>query len=85
MQYRPKSQTFANILDSLSGASSLLAPRLMVAFGSNRKRYETVTDMQKYAGIEPIVERSGKNHGLTGVTVAPFIISIEITKFLLIC
>lgn len=48
------------IFDSLPGAGPQLAPRLLVAFGSNRARYETAADMQKYAGVAPVIERSGK-------------------------
>lgn len=48
------------IFDSLPGAGPQLAPRLLVAFGSNRERYEDASELQKYAGIAPVIERSGK-------------------------
>jgi transposase len=48
------------IFDSLPGAGPVFAPRLLVAFGENRDRYKTANDMQKYAGIAPVLERSGK-------------------------
>jgi transposase len=48
------------IFDSLPGAGPQLAPRLLVAFGSNRERYNDASDLQKYAGIAPVIERSGK-------------------------
>jgi transposase len=48
------------IFDSLPGAGPQLAPRLLVAFGSNRDRYNDASDLQKYAGIAPVIERSGK-------------------------
>tara|TARA_B110000046_G_C12977947_1_gene392010 strand:- start:118 stop:1380 length:1263 start_codon:yes stop_codon:yes gene_type:complete len=57
---RYKAQKDKAIFDSLPGAGPQLAPRLLVAFGSNRARYETAADMQKYAGIAPVIERSGK-------------------------
>lgn len=44
---------------SLPGAGHIQAPRLMVAFGEDRSRYASAADMQRYAGIAPVVERSG--------------------------
>lgn len=57
---RYREQNDKIIFDSLPGAGPQLAPRLLVAFGSNRSRYETAADMQKYAGVAPVIERSGK-------------------------
>ena len=48
------------IFDSLPGAGPQLAPRLLAAMGSNRDRYKCAADIQKYAGIAPVTERSGK-------------------------
>jgi transposase len=48
------------IFDSFPGAGPQLAPRLLVAFGSNRERYKDASELQKYAGIAPVIERSGK-------------------------
>lgn len=47
------------IFDSFPGAGPQFAPRLLVAFGSERNRYEDASAMQKYAGIAPVVESSG--------------------------
>jgi transposase len=55
-----KSQNDKVIFDSLPGAGPQLSPRLFVAFGSNRERYEDASELQKYAGIAPVIERSGK-------------------------
>jgi transposase len=55
-----KAQADKNIFDSLPGAGPQLAPRLLVAFGSNRLRYHDASELQKYAGIAPVIERSGK-------------------------
>jgi transposase len=55
-----KAQHDKVIFDSLPGAGPQLAPRLLVAFGSNRERYEDAAELQKYAGIAPVIERSGK-------------------------
>jgi transposase len=45
---------------TLPGAGPSLAPRLLVAFGENRERYPNAADLQKYAGVAPVTERSGK-------------------------
>ena len=55
-----KAQQDKKIFDSLPGAGQQLAPRLLVAFGSNRARYKDASELQKYAGIAPVIERSGK-------------------------
>ena len=48
------------IWDSFPGAGPALAPRLLAAFGSQRDRYEKAAEMQKFSGIAPVLERSGK-------------------------
>jgi transposase len=48
------------LFDALPGAGPVLAPRLLVAFGEQRERYGSAEEMQKYAGIAPVMERSGK-------------------------
>jgi transposase len=47
---------------SLPGAGPSLAPRRLVAFGEQRARYPSAADLQKYAGVAPVTERSGKKH-----------------------
>jgi transposase len=45
---------------ALPGAGHIQAPRLLVAFGEDRDRYANAAEIQSYAGIAPVVERSGK-------------------------
>jgi transposase len=45
---------------SLPGAGAVLVPRLIVAFGTDRDRYESAYQMQCYSGIAPVKEASGK-------------------------
>jgi transposase len=47
------------LFDALPGAGAVLAPRLLVAFGEPRDRYLSADELQKYAGIAPVTERSG--------------------------
>jgi transposase len=48
------------IFQSLPGAGAALAPRLLAALGSQRERYSSAEELQKYSGIAPVTERSGK-------------------------
>ncbi len=48
------------LFSALPGAGPSLAPRLLVAFGEHRERYHNAADLQKYAGVAPVTERSGK-------------------------
>ena len=50
------------LFSSLPGAGTALAPRLLVAFGEQRERYESASEFQKYTGIAPVTESSGKQH-----------------------
>lgn len=50
----------AALFASLPGAGPAFAPRLLAAFGTDRTRYPTASDMQKAAGIAPVTIRSGK-------------------------
>jgi transposase len=56
--YRGQDDRF--IFDSFPGAGAQLAPRILVAFGSNRERYSSAADLQKYAAVAPVIEQSGK-------------------------
>ncbi|MCP4409648.1 MAG: IS110 family transposase, partial [Gammaproteobacteria bacterium] len=50
-----------SLFAALPGAGPVFAPRLMAAFGTDRERYRSAEDLQKYAGIAPVTERSGKS------------------------
>lgn len=50
----------ANLFSALPGAGPHLAPRLLVAFGEERDRYQSAQEMLRYAGIAPVKEKSGK-------------------------
>ncbi len=47
------------LFSALPGAGSILAPRLLVAFGEQRERFASAAELQQYSGIAPVVERSG--------------------------
>ncbi|HDS1748844.1 TPA: IS110 family transposase, partial [Pseudomonas putida] len=48
------------LFHSLPGAGQHLAPRLLAAFGEQRERFHGADELQKYSGIAPVTERSGK-------------------------
>jgi len=45
---------------SLPGAGAVLVPRLIVALGTHRERYDSAFEVQCYSGIAPVKESSGK-------------------------
>ena len=54
----------AHLFANLPGAGPALAPRLLVAFGSDRDRYEDATQVQSFVGIAPVTRRSGKQQSV---------------------
>jgi transposase len=51
-----------DLFAGLPGAGAALAPRLASGFGSDRERYEHAEEVQKFSGIAPVTEKSGKMH-----------------------
>ena len=52
----------AALFASLPGAGPQLAPRLYVAFGPDRARFQSAEQIQCLSGIAPVTTRSGKMH-----------------------
>lgn len=48
------------LFTALPGAGAVYAPRLLAAFGERRERYTSAAEIQKYGGIAPVTEPSGK-------------------------
>jgi transposase len=46
----------------LPGAADAFAPRLLVAFGEDRSRFDSADELTRYAGIAPVTEQSGNAH-----------------------
>ena len=51
----------AAIFRSLPAAGSALAPRLLVAFGTNRDRFENAGEVAQFYGLAPVVVQSGNS------------------------
>ncbi len=49
----------SEIFRSLPGSGAALAPRLLTAFGTERDRFGSATEVHQYTGIAPVTERSG--------------------------
>ena len=54
----------AAIFQSFPGAGQVLAPRLLVAFGSQRDRFANANEIQSYSGIAPVITRSGNSESI---------------------
>jgi len=50
-----------DLFESLPGAGPALAPRLLVAMGTDRARFASADDVATFSGIAPVTERSGKH------------------------
>ena len=55
-----KAHPDASLFESLPGAGKALAPRLCVLFGVDRHRWADAQELQKYYGIAPVTEKSGR-------------------------
>jgi transposase len=66
-----KSHPDYGIFSSLPGAGPAMAPRLIAAFGTQRDRYATASAIQRYAGIAPVTESSGKQKWVHGRWACP--------------
>jgi transposase len=49
----------ASIFKSFPNAGAVLAPRLAVAFGTDRDRYSAAVELAQWSGIAPVTRRSG--------------------------
>ena len=48
-----------DLFAALPGAGPVMAPRLVVAFGTDRGRWQEASELQKLSGIAPVMRRSG--------------------------
>jgi transposase len=49
-----------NFFSKLPGSGPILAPRLLSAFGEQRERFQNAGQLQRYSGVAPVTQRSGK-------------------------
>ena len=58
---RMESHPEAALFQSFPAAGETMAPRLLVAFGTDRTRYSDAQDIQQFSGIAPVRIQSGKS------------------------
>jgi transposase len=51
----------ADLFAGLPGAGPVLLPRLIVAFGTRRERFQSSSELAAYSGIAPVTKQSGKS------------------------
>lgn len=57
LPHHPEAHLFAG----LPGAGAVLMPRLLVAFGTQRDRFRSASELAAYSGIAPVTKQSGKS------------------------
>lgn len=50
----------AGLFREIPGAGEALAPRLLVAFGTDRQQFQSAAELQTLSGVAPVTKRSGK-------------------------
>lgn len=53
------------LFSQIRGIGVQLAPRLVVAFGTDRDRFHCAAELQAYSGIAPVTKKSGKKNVVT--------------------
>jgi transposase len=51
-----------HIFRSFPAAADVFAPRLLALFGEDRSRFKTAAEVQRFCGVAPVTERSGKQN-----------------------
>jgi transposase len=51
-----------DIFASFPGAGPVLGPRLLASMGSDRERFDSANNLQRYTGVAPVTKQSGKMH-----------------------
>lgn len=52
----------AHIFQSLPAAGPVMTPRLLTAFGEDRRKFKSAAAVQRAAGVAPVTEASGNQH-----------------------
>ena len=71
----------ADLFDALPGSGAILAPRLLVIFGSDRARFASAADVQRFSGIAPVTARSGQRSYVHWRWAAPTFVRQTLHEF----
>lgn len=74
-----------NLFASFPGAGEVLSPRLLVAFGSDRDRFQDAAEVQRFAGVAPAVEQSGKSYWVHSRLACPKFLRQTLHEFAAYC
>jgi hypothetical protein len=50
-----------HLFASLPGSGTVYSSRLLAAFGTRREKYESASEVARFSGIAPVMERSGES------------------------
>ncbi|MGH8283365.1 MAG: transposase, partial [Gammaproteobacteria bacterium] len=51
-----------SLFNTLPGSGPILTPRLQTAWGEQRERFQNAGQVQRYSGVAPVTQRSGKKN-----------------------
>ena len=71
----------AALFRSLPGSGPALAPRLLVACGTDRARFPSAAALQQYSGVAPVTVRSGRTHVVQWRRAAPTFVRQSFHEF----
>lgn len=71
----------ADLFKRLPGSGAALAPRLLVAFGSDRSRFASAAEVQQFTGIAPVTQRSGQRSYVHWRWAAPTFVRQSLHEF----
>jgi transposase len=71
----------ADLFRRLPGSGAALAPRLLVAFGSDRSRFASPAEVQQFTGIAPVTQRSGQRSYVHWRWAAPTFVRQSLHEF----
>jgi transposase len=69
------------VFSSFPGAGAVLAPRLLVACGSDRTRFADAASLQTCSGIAPVTRRSGKSKSVKRRLACPTFVRQSFHEF----
>jgi hypothetical protein len=69
------------LFQSVPGAGPVMAPRLLVAFGTDRARYQAAGNVQSFSGIAPVTKSSGKTRAVYARCCCPHFLRQSFHEF----
>ena len=70
-----------HLFDGLPGAGPALLPRLIVAFGTRRERFQSAAELAAYSGIAPVTRQSGHSQSVQFRHACPYFLRQTFHEF----